>query len=78
MLTVPICSPASVPHHHRLFFKAEKKSTLQSKEQVNKRIHLSPADTNMTVGNAGSDSRHVIARAGGVWGVALVWQKVKS
>lgn len=83
--SVRVRSSASVPHHHCLFFKPEEKSSLQSKEQVNKRLHLSPADTNMTAGNAGSDSRHVIARAGGAWGVAVVWwshgagsQEVKS
>lgn len=78
-------SSASVPHHHCLFFKPEEKSSLQSKEQVKKRPHLSPADTNVTAGNAGSDSRHIIARAGGTGGVAAVWrshgarsQEVKS
>lgn len=83
--SVRVRSSASVPHHHCLFFKPEEKSRLQSKEQVNKRLHLSPADTNVTAGNAGSDSRHIIARAGGARGVAAVWrshgarsQEVKS
>lgn len=72
--SVRVRSSASVPHYHCLFFKPEEKSCLQSKEQVNKRLHLSPADTNVTAGNAGSDSRRIIARAGGARGVALVWQ----
>lgn len=76
--TVHVHSSASMPHHHCLFFKPEEKSSLQSKEQVNKRLHLSPADTNVTAGNAGSDSRHIIARAGGARGVAAVWRSPRA
>lgn len=78
VLIVHVHNPASVPHHHWLFFKAKEKSSLQSKKQVNKRPHLSPADTNATAGDAGSDSKHIIARAGGAQGVDVAWQSHRT